>query len=705
MDELKKRLTQQKRCRPQSPIKEETIKKPKFIIKSENSDYFVSLKLINEKNNIIIKCSPSASILKYTATIELEQLKEKNRMFNVCTCIEDAFKMFINLFNRKKVNISEENIENIDKNENNDINEKTEGGEKNDKDEKNEKNEKKDSINLILKVPNYIKNSEEKVSLELIKCKNINNDVVTSDNCDKNILLNNLFKDNNGINVGLELMQKVNELSRNDLDKNEKLQKLIINFNQFVEEVSKMKNEITNIKKHLEISEMSDNEENEENEEVEDENKINEENEDEKEVGEEEENSEDEEKEESKYNFNDIKEAEYQNKEDIQNLKEKLTKTLFKIKERNTSVNKGKKKAKEEIINLNTSQISQEKEQSKFKSNNSNISQKYYPQLSFYKNLTKKTTSKYYGDNNFIVFESINKDIILVYTSNYYSIHFFDIEEDKLIKNIAEAHKSQITNFRYIYDKNASRDLLLSIADKNKNIKIWDIKDYNCIINIEDAYEGGFLFSSCFLIDEINKKNYIISVNYNSEPLKIFNFEGFNIRKIDNNNDQSYLVDTFFNTYLNKYYIIVGNENFIVSYSFENGELYKKYYDYTTFKCLHMFFTLYQKENDIFLIEADLIGYVRMWNFDAGTLIKKYIIGEKLKLRGMCLWNENFLFVGASDRKVKLVDLKTGEILDNLKCNEIVCNIKKINSKKFGECLLMQGKSNNGQIKLWKNIN
>ena len=118
-----------------------------------------------------------------------------------------------------------------------------------------------------------------------------------------------------------------------------------------------------------------------------------------------------------------------------------------------------------------------------------------------------------------------------------------------------------------------------------------------------------------------------------------------------------------------------------------------------------MFFTLYQKENDIFLIEADLIGYVRMWNFDAGTLIKKYIIGEKLKLRGMCLWNENFLFVGASDRKVKLVDLKTGEILDNLKCNEIVCNIKKINSKKFGECLLMQGKSNNGQIKLWKNIN
>ena len=119
MDELKKRLTQKKRYRPQSPIKEETNKKPKFLIKNENSEYFVSLKLINEKNNIIIKCSPSASLLKYSITIELEQLKEKNRIFNVCANIEDAYKIFINLFNKKKAKIIEENIENNENNEKN----------------------------------------------------------------------------------------------------------------------------------------------------------------------------------------------------------------------------------------------------------------------------------------------------------------------------------------------------------------------------------------------------------------------------------------------------------------------------------------------------------------------------------------------------------------------------------------------------------
>jgi WD40 repeat protein len=69
------------------------------------------------------------------------------------------------------------------------------------------------------------------------------------------------------------------------------------------------------------------------------------------------------------------------------------------------------------------------------------------------------------------------------------------------------------------------------------------------------------------------------------------------------------------------------------------------------------------------------------------------------------LWNEKYLLVGASDKTVKLVNLNNGDILDNLECNEEVCGIKKINSNKFGECLLLQGKSFNGQIKLWKNMN
>ena len=676
MDELKKRLTQKKRGRPQSPTKEESNLKQKYNISSEKSEYLLSLKLLNDKNSIIIKCSPDTTLIKFQVSIQLEQLKEKNRIFNVCKNLEDAFKIITNLFNKKKAYIVEENT---------------------------------DLINLIISVPNYIDNIEENISFNLFRYKNNGqNGTLPFNELENKKLLKQIFKDGKGINFGLDLIEKIGNLSKSDLEKETKIQKLIVHFNQSLEEIKKIKKDIKKLKKRLGISDLSDNDDNvndninanndneEDNDEEENENKGNEENEEKEE--DEVDISEDDEKEESKYKSNDLKEEEYQNKEDIQNLKEKLTKTLVKINEKN------KKKEEDSKIKVNTP-ISQTKDQTQLKLNNSNTSSNSFPQLSFYKNLTKKTTSKYYGDNNFIVFESLNNEIILVYSVNHYSIHFFDIDKDKLIKNIPEAHKSQINNFRYVLDKNLTRDLLLSVADKIKNIKVWDIKYFTCIINIESVYFDGFLFSSCFLIDEINKKNYIISVNFNSEPLKIFDFKGTNIRNIENNEDKSYIVETFFNSYQSKYYIIVGNENFIISYYFEDGLMYKKYYDFSSDNCLHMFFTISCKDTDIYLIEADLIGYIRIWNFDTGVLLKKYLIGEKLKLRGLCMWNESYVFVGASDKTVKLVDLRNGEILDNLKCNEIVCNIKKINTKKFGECLLLQGKSYNGQIKLWKNIN
>ena len=670
MEELKKRLTQKKHNRSQSSKEEESNYSQKYNISSEKSEYFLTLKLLKKKNIILIKCSPKNSLIIYEIKIEFVQLKKKSRLFCVSKNIEDAYKILMNLFNKNKVNIVEEN---------------------------------NNSINLILLVPNLIDNSEETISFNLNRNKI--NGILSSEDINNKELLNNILKNNNGINLGLNIIEKIDKLSKNDLEKDIKIQKLIIYFNQTLEEIKNIKKDVEKIKKHLGISDSSENEENEEkevdNEGEEDENKmyeedennLNEENEEDKE---EMRNSEIDDKEESKYKSNDLKE-EYKNKEDIHNLKEKLTKTLVKINENNSPNKDTDSKLKQK-----SSQIKQQKQ---LNLNNSNINNNSCPQLSFYKNLTKKTTSKYYGDNNFIVFESLKKELILVYSVNHYSIQFYNIEEDKLIKNIQDAHKSQINNFRYARDNILSRDLVLSVADKNKNIKIWDFENYDCILNIESVYFDGFLFSSCFLIDEIHKNNYIITINFNSEPLKIFDFKGINIRNIDNNEDKSYIVDTFFNSYQKKYYIVVGNENYIISYCFEDGLIYKKYHDYTSDDCVHMFFTINYKETNVHLIEADLIGYIRIWNFDTGSLVKKFIIGDKVKLKGLCLWNEIYLFVGASDKTVKLVDIQKGEVLDNLKCNEIICNIKKISSKKLGECLLLQGKSFNGQIKLWKKIN
>ena len=326
------------------------------------------------------------------------------------------------------------------------------------------------------------------------------------------------------------------------------------------------------------------------------------------------------------------------------------------------------------------------------------------PKMIFCKNITDKATWRFWGDNNFIIFDSIYKEKYLVYGTKNYTIHFYDLNLENVTKRIKKAHDYEITNFRHIFDKNYIRDLLLTISDQIKNIKIWDVKNADCLVNIRKAYDEGFLFSACFLIDQIHKINYIISINYDKEFLKIYDFEGKIVNKIDGSQDKSYLVDTFFNSYQKKYYIIVGNDNYIVSYFFETRTIYKKYYDQGS-TSMHMNFVLNFRGKEINLIECDTSGYVRIWDFDTGLLLNKYTVGKKLKLGGICLWDKNFLFVGSNDKKIKIIDLENGSKIDSIRCNNTISTIKKVNHPIYGECLLFVAKSNDGFIQMWKNEN
>ena len=59
------------------------------------------------------------------------------------------------------------------------------------------------------------------------------------------------------------------------------------------------------------------------------------------------------------------------------------------------------------------------------------------------------------------------------------------------------------------------------------------------------------------------------------------------------------------------------------------------------------------------------------------------------------------MFVGCGDNTIKLVDLKKGIIIKNLKENkDCVLTIKKIVHPLYGECLISQG-AKDDQIKMW----
>ena len=72
-------------------------------------------------------------------------------------------------------------------------------------------------------------------------------------------------------------------------------------------------------------------------------------------------------------------------------------------------------------------------------------------------------------------------------------------------------------------------------------------------------------------------------------------------------------------------------------------------------------------------------------------------------LVGLCLWNNDYLFVGCGDKTLKLIDLQKGKTIKKYNgYNNSVITIKKIIIPKYGECLITQEFEKNS-IKLWVN--
>ena len=94
-------------------------------------------------------------------------------------------------------------------------------------------------------------------------------------------------------------------------------------------------------------------------------------------------------------------------------------------------------------------------------------------------------------------------------------------------------------------------------------------------------------------------------------------------------------------------------------------------------------------------------GNIRIFNFNNGLLIKKIKINQIIFQ--ICLINNDYLFVGCGNNKIKIIDLKDESIIQDLPgCGHknSVVNIKKIIHPSYGECLISQGK-NYDKIILW----
>jgi len=302
-------------------------------------------------------------------------------------------------------------------------------------------------------------------------------------------------------------------------------------------------------------------------------------------------------------------------------------------------------------------------------------------------------------DNTFSAFKSIDNKLYLIYSDREKSIISYDLLKHQKISKIYSNHTEYITNLVHFLDKINNRDLVMSISSKNNNIKIWNIENWKCILNLSWVYKKGWLFSACFLSEKNN--NYIITSNCNgksSEPIKVFDFKGNKIREIEDSKDDTLFISSNHDKKFSIIYILTGNCNYVKSYDYGTNELYRKYSD----KENGNYYSIVIKEDKCMkkLISSCLDGFIRIWDFHSTSYLNKIKASNEC-LKSLCLWNNNYLFVACSDKTIKIIKLKTWLICMSLKGHsDEVLTIKKISHPKYGDCLISQGLGNE-KIKMW----
>ena len=87
-------------------------------------------------------------------------------------------------------------------------------------------------------------------------------------------------------------------------------------------------------------------------------------------------------------------------------------------------------------------------------------------------------------------------------------------------------------------------------------------------------------------------------------------------------------------------------------------------------------------------------GKIKIWDFHLNLLLHNIIVSnpELNGLYSICLWNSDYLMVGAEDESIKIIDLEKGKVIGQLKGHKKkVTMVRKFIHPKYGEFLVSQG--------------
>ena len=341
--------------------------------------------------------------------------------------------------------------------------------------------------------------------------------------------------------------------------------------------------------------------------------------------------------------------------------------------------------------------------------NDLNYCNENYPKkIRYLKDLTKDSYCRSKNDKTFIVFNSIDNILYLIYYTKDNSIISYNLITYQKINEIKKINQ-EIINFDYYCDKNNKRDLILSKSFKTI-LLLWNVKNWECLAKIENW--GDILYNhllACFMNDNNNNYIIVISSHYESSKSKLFNLCGEEIKIINEYKDIIDYADIYYDKKLNKNFIITSHGSYIYTYDYTKNKKYHKYHERSTRSHYIIYYIIIKENNNIIkMIEGEL-QCVRIWDFHKGKLLNKINTDDYL-FCGICIWNDDYFIIASNNKKFILGELN-GKRPSNLDKNyryiEIsnahnAINIQKIFHPKLGECLITQGEKNE-QIKIWVN--
>ena len=328
----------------------------------------------------------------------------------------------------------------------------------------------------------------------------------------------------------------------------------------------------------------------------------------------------------------------------------------------------------------------------------------YQPKdITTFTELTKDSYAQY-NQNSFIIFKSLDEIFYLIYSTKNQSIISYNLINSQKINEIKKAHNDHIRFFKYFLDNQNKRELILSISNDN-NIKLWNIKNYQCLFNIKNNPYNN-IYPACLFN---NNNQTLIITNYSTQFMNIYNINGNKIGEIDNGSgDTIFYVENYYYEKLKKNYIIICTNLMIKSYDFNKKRIYHEYHNvsFSNNNCI-----IKGNEDNIKLIVPCRDNIIRVWDFNSGELLKNIKIENmpsdyEYNLKCFCNLNDDYIVTGHNNKIINIININNGKIYQKLigHKNKII-HIQNIILSNLGECLVSQGYRDD-QIKIWKlNIN